>query len=663
MIGETEEVEYTGGGIAENGRNSMKMMRYRLLLLTVLLNMLASLSCQSPTETPPSTLRTVTVLVQNADGTGVESVPVSMYALPEAETGSDPVNSALTDRNGSVRFAVDIPASGKGFRILAGDDRLGRVAVDANLLCRDTMIVIRLLFEDVPCGGDVSHTLRITNICAPLKTGERYSDSAEVRFISGCDVPLTFTFAGDASGADMQFRLLDASGRQIPGFPFTIPARGQFTFRAVASPLDSGLKRWNVVLNGSGPNQATATVRVTVEVDAANCNICECQDTVIVVDFGVVQARPTSQRGTRSVELPANLCNFIRFDNLIKGAFLPTIFGVSPIGNVQLGPGDASRLQLSFVPPDTLRYSDTLFVEHFIPAEQKRCTTMVILRGQGCGPACRIIPDNLQQTGADRYNLSMDRVRAYQSGVEQVCFENPGLCGSVTLNLSAADGPGFSVTPRTLTIDPGESGCFTVRFDAEDGVVWPQGHGRPADIDHDLRLEISNCGAMKTVDVRVVVDTMPAQFSRCIYQWDQNENFGYNFTPIEGKGEDRFDPQAIVQQISDLVVLSVRPGVDADVLLRSGWKFIKSGVSEAQFNFTDMSAGLNGWTRSEYESITSGSFNTGRSAVLAFRGVYSVRIERGGVVYFACVRVRELSVDPDGKFKLCLDVLFPMIQE
>jgi hypothetical protein len=641
----------------------MTTMRYRLRLITAVLSMLAVVSCQSPTENPPSTLRSVTVHVQNADGTGVESVPVALYALPEAETGSDPVNNALTDRNGSVRFAVDIPATGKGFRILAGDDRLGRVAVDANLLCRDTVIVIRLLFEDVPCGGELSHTLRITDICAPLKTGERFSDSTEVRFISGCDVPLTFTFAGDASGADMQFRLFEGSGRQIPGFPFTIPARGQFTFRAVASPLDSGLKRWSVVLNGTGPNQATAIVRITVEVDAVNCNICECPDTVIVVDFGVVQARPTSQRGTRSVDLPANLCNFLRVDNLVKGATLPTIFGVSPIDNVQLGPGDASRLHLSFVPPDTLRYSDTVFVEHFIPAEQKRCTTMVILRGQGCGPACRIIPDNLLQTGEDSYQLPMSRVRAYQSDVERVCFENPGLCGSVTLSLAAPDRPGFSVTPRTLTIEPGASGCFTVRFDAADEVVWPQGHGRPADVDHELRLDISNCGAMKTVDVRVIVDTLPAQFSRCIYQWDQNENFGYNFTPIEGKGEDKFDPQAILQQISDLVVLSVRPGVDADVLLRSGWKFIKSGVSEAQFNFTDMSAGLNGWTRAEYESITSGTFNMGRSASLAFRSVYSVRVERGGVVYYACVRVRELSVDPDGKFKLCLDVLFPMIKE
>ncbi len=636
----------------------------RLEALTIAgICVLTMLSCQSPVETPPDTVRTVTVHVQNGAGTPVELVPVAMYELGGSDPAGQPLHSGLTDRDGNIRFASEIPTTGKAFRIIAGDDRTGTVSVDANLLCRDTLIVIQLVFEELPCGGDISHTLRITGLCAPLSTGERFSDSAEVRFTSGCDVPLTFAFGGSTTGNDLNLRILDAAGREVPGYPFTIPARGQFTVRVVATPLDSGLQRWSFVLTGTGPNQASAIVRIEVEVDAVNCNVCACPDTVIVVDFGVVQAKPQQQKATRSVQLPRNLCKFDRFDNLIKGATAPTIFGVSPIDNVLLNPGEASSLQLSFVPKDTLRYADTVYVEHFIPEEQKRCTTMVILMGQGCGPGCRIIQENLVQIDADRYELPLERVRVYQSGSDEICFENTGSCGAISLTLAAGTNPGFSVTPRTLEIEPGEVGCFVVRFEASDQVVWPQGHGRPAVVDHQLPVSISNCGPLKLLNAKVRVDTLPARFSRCIYQWDQNENFGYNFTPIEGKGEDKFDPNALALQISDLVVLSVRPGVDADVLIRSGWKFIKSDVSETQFNFTDISSASNGWTRAEYQAITSGTFSSLPAATLVFRGVYSIRIERGGSVFYACVRVRELSVDPDGKFKMCLDVLFPMIKE
>jgi hypothetical protein len=163
--------------------------------------------------------------------------------------------------------------------------------------------------------------------------------------------------------------------------------------------------------------------------------------------------------------------------------------------------------------------------------------------------------------------------------------------------------------------------------------------------------------------VHAVVDTLPVGFSRCIYQWDQNENYGYNFTPVEGKGEDRYDPNVPTEQLSDLVVAAVNPGADADVFIRSGWKFIKAGVSEDMFNFSDMSTGQNGWTIGEFRSITSDGFNTAPATTLDFRSVYSIRIERNGVFSYACVRVREVSVDPDGKFKMCLDVLYPMIKE
>jgi len=620
-----------------------------------------ALSCQSPLETPPVAERTVLVHVQNARGEGMEQIPVEMREFNLEDERK--VLHALTNRNGDAVFFVVIPTTGKAFNIIAGDDVSGRVSVDANLLCRDTVIVIELSFEELPCGGEITRTLRFDNICAPLLTGELFSDSAEARFVSACNVPLTFTLSEAPQTDVVQLRLIDANGNIMSGTPFILPARGHFSVRAVATPTDSGVFRSTFVFTGSGPNQTSVVMRLTVEVLAVNCNTCDCPDTLVVVDFGMVQALPSQVRSTRNIQLPRNLCNFDRIDRLIKGASLPTIFGVSPVNDVLIGPGASMPITLSFIPAEIRDYEDTVLIEHHIPAEQKRCTTMIVLRGHGCGPECSLVENNLTQSSHDRYELRLHRARVYQDSRGEICFDNVGRCGLVTLSLNAPSVPGFSVSPDRLDIPPEERRCFSVHFHASDAVVWPEGHGRPAKVTHEFPVVIHGCDGQKNIDIRVSIDTLPAQFSRCIYQWDQNENYGYNFTPIEGKGEDKYDPDVFIQQLSDIAVRNVLPGVSADVLIQRGWKFIKADVTEAQFNFDDMYNGTNGWTRAEYDAITREPFSVSQDAAFAYRSVYSIRIERNGMVFIACVRVREVSMDPDGKYKMCLDVLFPMIKE
>ncbi|MBR9979089.1 MAG: hypothetical protein KFH87_13475 [Bacteroidetes bacterium] len=642
--------------------NSMHMSQSVHIVVVLLSTTLLLCSCQTPTETPPTTQRDVTVHVQDAEGRALEGIPVQLHVLEDNEM--ERLDTRSTDRMGNAQFDVFIPTTGRAFRFVIGTETTGRVFLDANLLCRDTVLVARMAAERLPCGDEISKVLRIGDICAPLVTGQRFTDSTQHTFTNTCDEALTFTVTGPDS-EDISLVLLDTDGSVIVDRPFIIPASGQFVVRAIATPSDSGLQDWSFVFTGSGANQAMTVLRLDVEVDARNCNVCECPEEVIVVDFGFVEAHPVQGEGRKSVTLPRNICNFVRVDNLIQTVTQPQRFGVPPIENMTLQPGDSYARNFSFVPApgDFTLVEDYVLIEHWIEAEGKTCTTMVILRGQGCGPVCRLIDDAFESTGENSWKYDFPRVRVYESGSGRICVENMGECGDLVIEKRHDEVSGFSVMPEELRISEGSSGCFTVVFNATDDVVWPDGHGQPAIIEHMLPIRLLGCGPENSIDVHVLVDTLPAQFSRCIYQWDQNGNFGYNFTPVAGKGEDHFDPDPLNSQISDMVVLNASTGNSADVRLRSGWKFIKADVTEAQFNFADMSDALNGWSRAEYLAITTGTFNTPGVATLNFRSVYSVQIEREGTIYYACVRVREISADSDGKYKICLDVLFPMIKE
>ncbi|MDX9758945.1 MAG: hypothetical protein RBU27_07270 [Bacteroidota bacterium] len=631
------------------------------LAATTLVAVFLLAACQSPTETPPTTERNVTVHVQDANGASMELVPVEMHELADGE--AQLLETDVTDASGNARFQVEIPTTGRAFRFIIGDARVGKIFVDANLLCRDTVLLARLAAELLPCGESVSRTLRIEDICAPLRTGQTFSDSTQYTFSSTCDEALSFTLSGPPPG-EFTLVILGTDGTVLSDRPFTIPPRGQFVVRAIATPADSGLRRASYIFNGAGANGATATLNLDVEVDARNCNVCECPEEEIIVDFGLVEAFPTRGEGVRVIELPRNLCNFLREDNLIKGASQPDFFGVPEITEEMVPPGRGYTRRFTFTPQER-NYDvmqDTILIEHWIADESKACTTRVILRGQGCGPACELLTSRFT-LNENVWDYELGRVRVYESGQGEICVRHTGECGTLVITKSHGTVPGFSISPETVSIEPGERACFTVTFDAADEVVWPLGHGQPADINHEFPLKIQNCEAEKSITVKVRVDTLPAQFSRCIYQWDQNGKYGYNFTPVQGKGEDHYDPDKDNNQTSDIVVEAVSVGFSADVRIRGRWKLIKSAVSETQFNFDDMSKGLNGWTLAEYRGITTGAFNNQGQATLQFRSVYSVEVIRGTDVYYACVRVREVSADPDGKFKMCLDVLFPMIKE
>ncbi|MBI5646149.1 MAG: hypothetical protein HY962_04390 [Ignavibacteriae bacterium] len=637
-------------------------------LAALLFAALFFVSCQSPTETPPAEQRAVTVQVQNDRTEPLALVPVEMYDGTRGEIPGALLDRAVTDQSGRVLFRHTIPTTGANMLFVVGDENTGKIRVSANLLCRDTVLVIPFVSQDLPCTGIFNQLLSL-KACSPNRSGATFSDSSSMLFRSSCVEALSISYTTATPIPGVRMIVLDKDGREVTDNPFLLPPRGSFSVRAIGTPGDSGSFTQTTIFHATGPNNADITLNVRVDLIGDNCNKCDCPKDTTILNFGLVQVAPEKQTKVQQVALAVNTCQITRRDVLEKGPSNTVVFALRSTLIPEIRPQERQFLSVEFMPKEQRVYRDTIIIRHTYQEENKTCLTRIILTGEGCGPICQVEPGDSLFPASGRYThrLGLERARAYEGSIGEICLRNTGKCGTLRVT-GAFDNPppGFSVAGGALDITPGSVRCFSIRFDARDEVVWPNGHGQPARIDHNAEFLVNSCNGISRVNVTVRVDTIPILFSRCVYQWNQNGMYGYNFTPVEGKGEDRYDPGFPNTQLSDIVVDSVMVALgQAGVHVKSGWKPIKSGVTEAQFNFDDMSKARNGWTRAQYLSITdeTGFTLTPVNTTFVLRSVYSIRVERGGVVTYACIRVREISEDGDGKRKICIDVLYPMINE
>jgi hypothetical protein len=184
-------------------------------------------------------------------------------------------------------------------------------------------------------------------------------------------------------------------------------------------------------------------------------------------------------------------------------------------------------------------------------------------------------------------------------------------------------------------------------------VVRPNGLGGPAKTRHEADMNIFGCTPQR-VHIVVDVDTLPIEFSNCIFRWSQNGMNGYNFTPPEIKGSFVFDANGDNTNMNtDFTLMSIGVAT-ADVRVKSGWIFIRAGVTDqADFTYSKVKQ----WNN--FVTIKQGPFNTQQDFMMTLFSVYSIRVQRGSVTMYALVRVREISTDGQ-KDKICFDVLFPM---
>ncbi|MBE0645569.1 MAG: hypothetical protein IH600_15915 [Bacteroidetes bacterium] len=630
---------------------------YALLGLAVLL----SWSCQSPLTSPPEVEQRILVLVQDEQRAPIPGIPVQLYEGTDI-ANRQPLRELLTDNRGAALFEVTIPASGGRYSIIAGSDRTGRLLRTVDLLCRDTTIVLTFAARNLTCGGDIRDTLWLTDVCTAPR-----GDSTEAQYTSTCDEPVTVTWNDPGEPASAFFlRVFDANA-QSAGSGFTLPPRGSFSVRPVWLPAQEGTLQREIVftLQGAASN---SRVLLTVLGTAVDCNSCSCEDVRILLDAGSVVADSDSFR-TVIEEVLENRASCDAMFELVRSLAPGRAFTLeTPFNTLTLRPGRKHALAIRFTPPGEGVFSDSLvFVSTLLP-DGSRCTTTVVVRGNGVLPACCVDESASDGLEIDRsvsppvYRIRL-RTDVYSETDGRICFYNCGSGGWLTISRPAVPaGSQFSIPEQRHTLrarsEGGGNGCFTVRFTPDERAIWPEGRGQgPAVTTFTTQFTVFGCEPA-TVQVVAEVDTVPNLFSVCLFRWDQNEFNGYNFTPAGTRGSfvvDLSGSDPARQMITDIVYLSgPAANLSGNVRVRSGWKRVRGGVTD-QNDFT--------WDRvrtwPEYAGLTAGGFQISQFADFELHAVYVIRVESGGGMQYALVRVREIS-DDGQKQKMCIDVLFPL---
>ncbi len=630
------------------------------LVLTLLLPMGG---CMTPVDEIQSGRFTVRVVVQDKMGAVQNEVLVGVFQGTSIAPGAVPIDSRYTNREGMAEMQLTIPIPSGPFVFEVGNENKGRKRFPMQLNAADTTLILVLDVALLECNVDVVDTLAIPAICAPLKDGRWFADSMETSFRSGCVVPLTVTYQPLNDPFAIRMRIFDDNGREVTTNPFTLPTKGGFTIRVTAQPQAPGDFRRTIRFEGTGEDDAGFSLSLLVTARSIECTGTTCRDTLIYVEFPDTRINSQLESNIRQVEFAQNQTPYVRHDRIVRPLAFGSPFSFLDSLRTDLTPGMSQNLRIRFMPGELKFYRDTLLLESEITETGQRCRSMLIMQGIGCEPTCTMYTDKLvPDTSANSFKASV-RLHPYDLSYDcTALFANTGKCGKISLALdTAATGvaEGFRlVTPVQFDIYALQQRYFQFEFFARDKVVWPNGHGRPAVTTFQQSMRILACGPPKYVRLDVTIDTLPIQYSRCIYQWNENGQYGFAFEPYASKGADVADPNYQSAMSSDLVLRSINEAhTSVDVQLRCGWKRIKSGVSESEFTFDAVKR----WP--EYLSISTGSFLDAKTGTFAVRDVFAFRNVWGNLVRYSLVRIREISVDGDNKHKICIDVMYPMISE
>lgn len=502
--------------------------------------------CMETTQPDDTDNRTLSVRAYQVNTAGGDRIPlrnVEVQLVPLNEENPVPMQ-AFTNDQGLASFNVTVPVFGSNYDVFATYNSLTQSKTNI-LICRDTLVVFifdTTTVDNVDCGNlDGADTLVFIDDQGSSLLRQNTPDGIN-RYERCWNLTNSLSNTNDITvnipNIPDPFRIesILVDGVPVSGSQVTLPPGSTLTICFSVSTEQAGIFEQTIDLGMTClTNQGTYRLTLQAEVVEPACDCEELPDsyTITFPDRLTVGSSGEHEEVVLSNELP---CTIILTQDSFDGNGNWTV--LSPNFPQTLDPGESLTLRVRFTPTSAAAQGGTLNLTIDPQGGQNTCDFTVELEGEGCSNSCPLIStDNLLfevfgtetivDTLSDRndnrvFVSSGDELLARSSTVIRTYYvENPDTaCQSidVRINPQFADNYAqqyFEISPRILTLAPGETGSIQVTFTAPtlsefQSITAARGNtGALADSLFKVVLQLTSPGCSQTIDDNAVVTVFP----------------------------------------------------------------------------------------------------------------------------------------------------------
>ncbi len=472
--------------------NHSALFRNAILVLLAI----AGLSCQAPTE-PTDVAREMQTQVEVRDG-GQRPVAGATvrWAISELGFPLTPFQAMAQDGTGIFTAQIPVPLARPNTFVVfevtppATADFAGApIIFDSVAVCLDTTVIYNFdRRQNIRCGDVATEVL---DLFVDLNR-ETSITGCTPDYVNASGFALNLTLAANPNLPQNTQTALFINGAAAPlNTPIPPNARFRvcytFNFPPGTPPSQN---TFNATITALANGQPCFVSNVQLNVEAIKTELCDCPTSNLTFDYPTATTQDTvCTNAQERIDIPigpvrnnSDRCEMIlRLDQSQNdGEFtLLSLDGGSATERVIPPGGSISSMEVRFAPQQR-----KIYVKQLAYSIQLRnpdgtvtdCPNKMIVnfRGRGGEGVCSV--DN---TAGDTTLITVDSTLQQCVGqddpteMKRYCITNVGDCELTANAAITAGGALFEVEPASLTLQPGETNCFQVRFLPTTTDYWP----------------------------------------------------------------------------------------------------------------------------------------------------------------------------------------------